>query len=533
MTDQPVEGGLARVCMLLEKKREKFGRNLIYIDNGDILQGQPSAYYYNFIDTNSEHIAASMLNYMHCDVGNMGNHDIENGHEVYDRWVKECSFPVLGANIIDVHTGKPYLTPYVMIEREGVKIAVLGMITPAIPMWLPEILWSGLRFEDMEECAQKWMKIIQTKEKPDIVVGVFHAGKESVRQVDFYNEDATLDIASKVPGFDVLLIGHDHRRYCGTVKNVENKNVWIVNPANNGVMVGEVDVRLSKLGDRVVRKKITAKLTRVSHFGVSEGFMKHYEYAYQAVKSYVSKPIGVMMETLRTEPAYFGPSAFIDFIHSIQLEITKADISFCAPLSYDAVIKKGDVYMRDMFNLYRYENMLYTMVLSGKEIKNYLEYSYSLWTNQMKSPSDHIMQIVTIDNEATRYGFKNFAFNFDSAAGILYTVDVTRPQGEKISIQCLADGRSFEMDKIYKVAINSYRGNGGGELLTIGAGIAKEELSSRIVHVTPKDLRYYLVEYIEKRRVVHPKPLNQWHFIPEEWARNAIERDRKLLFEEP
>lgn len=530
VTDQPTEGSLARVCALLEKMREKYGQRLIYIDNGDILQGQPTAYYYNFVDTQTEHPGAAMLNYLRCDVGNMGNHDIEAGHAVYDRWVRECHFPVLGANIIDVHTGEPYLTPYVMLEREGVRIAVLGMITPAIPMWLPETLWSGLRFEDMEECARRWIPLIREKERPDLVIGVFHAGKESVRQVDFYNEDATMDIARNVPGFDVLLIGHDHRRYCGTVTNVEGRRVWVVNPANNGVMVGDVDIHLSKLGSRVVRKKITAKLTRVGNYGVSRPFMDCFAGVYDTVEDFVSRRIGTVAETMSTEPAYFGPSAFIDFIHSMQLELTGADISFCAPLSYDAEIRAGDMHMRDMFTLYRYENMLYTMRLTGREVKAYLEYSYALWTNRMQSPADHIMLLTPIDNAGKRLGFQNFAFNFDSAAGIRYTVDVTRPQGEKLHILSMADGRPFEPDAVYRVAINSYRGNGGGELLTIGAGIPKEELASRIVDTTSKDLRYYLMEYIGRQGVVRPKSLDLWRFIPEEWTKEAIERDRRLLF---
>ena len=207
---------------------------------------------------------------------------------------------------------------------------------------------------------------------PDILIGVFHAGKESVRQVDFYNEDATMDIARDVPGFDAILIGHDHRRFCGTVTNAEGQPVWIVNPANNGVMVGDIDIRLSKLGDRVVRKRVTARLVRTGYYGVSHDFMERFRPAYDAVKDYVSQRIGTMAETLSTEPAYFGPSAFVDFIHGLQLDITRADISFCAPLSYDAVIRAGDIHMRDMFNLYRYENMLYTMRLTGREVKDYL-----------------------------------------------------------------------------------------------------------------------------------------------------------------
>ena len=109
----------------------------------------------------------------------MGNHDVETGHAVYDRWIKQCDFPVLGANIIDNATGKPYLKSYEVLERDGVRIAVLGMITPAIPSWLPEKLWSGLHFEEMEPCARKWVKIIKEKENPDVIVGLFHAGSRA------------------------------------------------------------------------------------------------------------------------------------------------------------------------------------------------------------------------------------------------------------------------------------------------------------------------------------------------------------------
>ncbi len=157
-------GSLARVHSFVKEQREKYGDNCLLMDNGDILQGQPTAYYYNFMDTVSTHVAADMMNYMGYVVGNMGNHDVETGHAVYDRWIRQCDFPVLGANIIDNATGKPYLKPYEVLERDGVRIAVLGMITPAIPSWLPEKLWSGLHFEEMEPCARKWVKIIKEKE---------------------------------------------------------------------------------------------------------------------------------------------------------------------------------------------------------------------------------------------------------------------------------------------------------------------------------------------------------------------------------
>lgn len=205
-------GSLARVHSFVKEQREKYGDNCLLMDNGDILQGQPTAYYYNFMDTVSTHVAADMMNYMGYVVGNMGNHDVETGHAVYDRWIKQCDFPVLGANIIDNATGKPYLKPYEVLERDGVRIAVLGMITPAIPSWLPEKLWSGLHFEEMEPCARKWVKIIKEKENPDVIVGLFHAGK-SGNVLGQVVEDASMDVAKRVSGFDASRRQAIHRKH--------------------------------------------------------------------------------------------------------------------------------------------------------------------------------------------------------------------------------------------------------------------------------------------------------------------------------
>lgn len=524
-----VQGSLARVSALVGEMRKTYGDRLILMDNGDILQGQPVAYYYNYIDTTSVHVVADMLNYMHYDVATMGNHDIEAGHAVYDRWVSQCKFPVLGANIMDVKTGKTYLPPYKVIEREGVKVVVLGMITPAIPSWLPEQLWSGLRFEDMETSARKWVKWIQEKEKPDVLIGLFHAGPEG-NKLDNVVENGSGDVARRVPGFDVVFMGHDHVRTCQKIINEAGDSVLLVDPANMAKVVADVTVKVVKKDGKVIRKSVEGKLASVDRYAPDEAFLKTFEKQYQATADFVSRKIGRINKTITTKDAYFGPSAFIDLIHQLQLDITGADVSFCAPLSFAAEIKEGDIYVSDMFNLYKYENMLYTMTLTGKEIKDFLEMSYAIWTNQMESPDDHLMLLNEKDKGFGR--FKNPSFNFDSAAGILYTVDVTKPQGEKINIRSMADGTPFRMDKMYKVAVNSYRGNGGGDLLTKGAGIPKQDLAKRIVFATEKDLRYYLMKRIEEVKILDPRPLNQWKFIPEKWVEPAAKRDYRLLFGE-
>ena len=260
-------------------------------------------------------------------------------------------------------------------------------------------------------------------------------------------------------------------------------------------------------------------------------FMTKFSPQFTALNEFVSKRIGYFTKTISSWEAYLGPSAFVDLIHELQLEISGAEISFTAPLSFDAKINKGDVRVSDMFNLYKYENMLYTMMLSGKEIKNYLEESYYWWTNQMKSPWDHLLWLNdNFSGHDDRSTFKNYSFNFDSAAGIIYTVDVTKPKGSKITIVSMANGNPFSMDKMYKVALNSYRGNGGGELLTKGAGLTAEDLTKRLVSSTDKDLRYYLMQYIDEKDTIVPKALHQWKFIPEEWTVPAAKRDGRLLF---
>ncbi len=530
ITQQDWNGSFARVYTYVQQERQTYGDNLLLMDNGDILQGQPSAYYYNFMDTVSTHITAAMMNYMGFVVGNMGNHDVEAGHAVYDRWIKQCNFPVLGANIIRTSDGQPYLKPYEIIERDGIKIAVLGMITPAIPTWLPETLWKGLSFADMEQTARKWIPIIQEKEKPDVVIGLFHAGKEARTIAGKYREDASAEIAEHIPGFDIIMMGHDHRRFCGKIANSQGDSVLLINPANNGRTVGDIEICLTVDGDNVVRKSIQGTLTDMDKLQPSQEFMAQFTPQYQAVKTFVSEKVGTFTETISTRPAYFGPSAFIDFIHSLQLDLTGADISFVAPLSFDAEIKEGDIRISDMFNLYKYENMLYTMELTGKEIKGFLEESYAIWTNQMQSADDHLL-LLTERKDGNGYTFTNPSFNFDSAAGIIYTVDVTKPAGQKITIQSLANGEPFDLNKTYRVALNSYRGNGGGELLTKGAGIPQDQLKDRIVNATEKDLRYYMIQYIKDKKTLSPQPLNQWKMIPEAWTQKAAERDAKLLFE--
>ena len=528
------KGSMARVASFVKQERQRYGKNLILLDNGDMLQGQPTAYYYNFINTSETHLCASILNYLKYDAANIGNHDIETGHEVYDRWISQCKCPIIGANTIEKATGKPYLKPYKIIKRDGVKVALLGMITPAIPAWLAENLWSGLYFEDMVKCASYWVPYIQEHEKPDLIIGLFHAGQDINKSVEGFAENASLEVAKRVPGFDIVLFGHDHMLEYKVIQNSAHKNVVLANSATNAVAASNIEITFTLRDNKVVSKSIVGGLEDINKYEPDKDFMKHFQKQFNEVQEFVSEKTGVITESISTRDAYFGSSSFVDLIHHIQLETSGADISFAAPLSFDATIAKGDILMSDMFNLMKYENMLYVMNLSGKEIKDFLEYSYYIWTNQMSSADDHMLWLKTSGRKGdeNRAAFHNESFNFDSAAGIIYTVDLTKPRGEKVNIVSMADGTPFSFDRTYKVAINSYRGNGGGGHLTAGAQIDKDELKNRIVSATDKDLRFYMLEYIRAKGVIAPKPMNNWKFIPDEYVEAAKPRDYNIIFKQ-
>jgi 2',3'-cyclic-nucleotide 2'-phosphodiesterase/3'-nucleotidase len=532
-----IKASLAGVSTYVRKARES-DRPVILLDNGDNLQGQPAVYYYNFIDTVSPHIMAGALNFLGYDAGTIGNHDIEAGHAVYDRLVKRYKFPLLAANAVNIATGKPYFKPFTIIEKNGIKVAVLGLITPSIPDWLPPELYSGIEFRDMLETARFYMPLI-LNEKPDVVVGLFHSGwddrGDQGREGSQNDENGTSAIAWNVPGFDVIMCGHSH--------NVVNKN--FVNSVGDTVLILEGGSRAEKIGRADVafqkdkksgkmKKTVTGKIINVNDYSPDKVFIAEFSAENDVIMEYVSKVIAKSETAISSRDSYFGSSPFVDMVHTIQLDITKADISFSAPLSFDVKIDAGPVTVGDMFKLYRFENLLYTMSMTGTEIKKYLEFSYSEWLNTMKGPGDHLLkfQVARDGKPVMKNGqawLKNQPYNFDSAAGIDYTVDVSKPEGKRVTIKSFSNGNPFEPGKTYLVAVNSYRGNGGGGHFA-AAGISGKELSKRLIKSTEKDLRYYILNNLEAKGIIKPLALNNWKIIPEEWVKKAKVRDYGLLF---
>ncbi len=544
MEKKPLKGTLARANTYITRQRKEYGERLLLIDNGDILQGQPCVYWSNYVMPEDENLAAQVVNYMKYDAETVGNHDIEPGHAVYDKWIREVRCPLLGANIVlkeqpkkEELNGRPAavyngLQPYSVHYIDGVKIVVIGMLTPSIPHWLNESIWKGMEFEEMVSCAKKWIKYVKEYERPDLIFGLFHSGMEGgIVDDNGAEENATAAVAKEVPGFDVIFFGHDHQVHNEWVKNKEGNNVLIIDPSCYVKNVAEAQIELTYTNGHLTKKDIKGEIVSVLDEEVDQQMMSHFQPQIDKVKKYVDRRIGRFEHPIYTRESFFGNSAFTDLIHNLQMQITQADISFNAPLSFNTVIQAGDVTQADMFKLYRFENLLFMLRMTGEEVRKHLEYSYDMWTNTMTSPNDHALRLNDNSKEdQQRTGFQYYTFNFDSACGIDYEVDLTKPDGQKVKILRMSNGEPFDEKKWYRVVMNSYRANGGGELLTQGAGIPKDSLTSRILYMSLRDQRHYLTEEIEKMGTVDPKPNNNWRFVPEEWAKPALKRDSLQLF---
>ena len=541
MEKKPIRGTLTRANSYIKQQRKKYGSDhFLLIDNGDILQGQPCVYWSNYVMPEDENLAATVINYMKYDAETVGNHDIEPGHKVYDKWIREVRCPLLGANIVKeeyknagaspehIYTG---LKPYSVHYKDGVKIVVIGMLTPAIPNWLNKSIWKGLEFEEMTACAKKWIKYVKETEKPDLIFGLFHSGLNGGIKTAEYEEDATESVAREVPGFDVIFFGHDHQVHNMWVTNKAGEKVLCIDPSCYVANVAEAEISLTYQDGKLVKKDIKGNIISVLDEKIDKQMLKDFQPTIDKVKDYVSQKIGYFKNPIYTRESFFGNSAFTDLIHNLQMSISKADISFNAPLAFDTTIDAGEVTQADMFKLYRFENRLFVLRMTGEEVRKYLEFSYNMWCNTMTSPNDHALRLNDNSKEdQQRTGFQYYTFNFDSACGIDYEVDLTKPDGQKVRILRMSNGEPFDEKKWYKVVMNSYRANGGGELLTRGAGIPQDSLESRVLFNTEMDQRHYLTEEIKRLGTIDPQKNNNWKFVPEAWVKPALERDRKQLF---
>lgn len=537
-TGGPAKRSLFAVKYYADSVRSAVGAdNVLLLDAGDCLQGDNAAYYFNYVDTLTPHVYPRLASYIGYDAIAVGNHDIETGHAVYDRITRDlrkAGIPFLAGNAVRTSDGKPYFEYCKIFRRAGLKVAVLGYTNANIKAWLDESIWSGMDFKSLLPLVQKDVDAIRKREKPDAVVVVVHSG--SGKGDGSLLESQGRDLLNSLRGVDFVVNSHDHHPVVE-----QNGAKWLLNSGSHcrnvahGVLTAEV-----KKG-KVVSKTLSGELIAVDASKADPDMREAFSADFEAVKAFTLREVGTLERDILTREAYKGMSDYTNLIHTVCLKASLADISMAAPLTYNGTVKAGKLIYNDLFTIYPYENQMFVVKMTGREILAYLEYSYANWIHTVTFPSDRVLNIAKRDDPRTgqkKWSFVARSYNFDSAAGICYTVDITKPAGSRVSIQSLASGAPFDPNATYTVAMTSYRANGGGGIMPQGAGIVGDALlEERIIGKYP-EIRNLIYDYIVENggisvsAICDPSLIGSWSFVPTPLATKTLSRDYSLLFGE-
>src|SRR5260370_39446836 len=393
------------------------------------------------------------MNALHYDAMAVGNNEYNFGLRVLEKARGEARFPWLSANNSDKGTAQTHYKPYVVKEVSAVRIGVLGRATTGIPNWENVANYAGLEFHETVSEARKWVAVLRNTEKVDLVVIAMHMGIEEdlrtglINPSQVPNENAAIAIARRVPGVDVILMGHTHREVSALVVNdvlLTQANRWASH-------VARVDVYLEQVGGRwhvMARSARTIPVTEKTK--LDPEIAKLGESYDQETQDWLSRAIGESSEELTARDCRFRDSAIIDLIQRVQLEAGNAGVSMAAGFNPEARIPQAKVTDRDIAGLYEYENTLVTLELTGQQLKEALEHSaqYFREYEQGKSLAELIDQHVP-------------GYNFDMAEGVTYDIDLTKPFGQRIQ-NLKFKGQPLAPTQKLRVVTNNYRVNGGG-----------------------------------------------------------------------
>ena len=530
---EPRGNSLSNISGYINARRAELGDSAVMlIDVGDMLQGDPCAPFFahnpSATDTiyDGEHYLANIMEFVGYDLGVVGNHDIEASHSEFDRLAKDLDCPYLGANVFDVASGKAYFKEYAIVERGGLRIAIIGLTTHWIDHWLDKSLYEGLFFKNPVEVADSLLPIVAKRERPDLIGIAVHCGTGNGEGLE--TENLGKYIAQNVAGVDFIFTSHDHTPFAATVENLKSgQKVSIVNSGAYARNLSKTSIKITYKEGKVVEKEIVPTVISMENESTNPDYDLFVEPYYNLVKEFNTRQIGTLERPVVFNDALIGYSDYINFINTIQIKHTGADISFAAPLKTNVVLPAGKVDYSTIMNIYPYENILYVISMTGKEIKDYLEYNYDQWIRSIKSPSDTLLNI-TYNSKTGKYRFKNPSFNFDAAKGINYFVDVTKPFGQRVEITSKADGTPFVIETKYRVAITSYRANGGVDIISKGAGIDTKNIESIVLDRFPGIREMIYNYFLDGGEFIYDAPAN-WAFIPANLTKSMLKRDLELV----
>jgi 2',3'-cyclic-nucleotide 2'-phosphodiesterase/3'-nucleotidase len=493
-TGKPAERGLAKIASLVQAVRNE-NPNTLLVDCGDTIQGTPlESVYQHYVTTGRLPLGLTFsaaplggdpmmlaMNRLGYRAMVLGNHDFNFGLKNLEQARVVARFPWLSANTL-VEPGsqvRPF-EPYIVERLEGVKVAVIGVTTPAIALWEEPEHYRGCRFLPIREAADSALAELRAKQQPDVVVLAVHDGVDRA-------------LAGSLRGIDAIVFGHTHQQMEGE----RIGDVLLVEPKNWGISLARLDFVLQSAPEGAW--KLTAKRSRL--LPVSQNTPADPEILrlgrpyHELAERYLNTPVAESRVPMDGRLARVQDSPLVDAIQAVQMHYGKADVSFTAMFNPHVMVPKGLVTIRQIAALYIYENELYAIQGDGRMVKAALENAARYFLGCPDAACSH--------GPLIRRNFP--AFNYDMAEGVEYEIDLSKPEGQRI-VNLRWKGQPLRPDQELRIAINNYRAGGSG-----GYDMFRD---AKVLWRSSQDIRSLIISYYTDHKKLPARADGNWRIMP-------------------
>lgn len=512
VNEESRSGSLVQIASAVKKYRTK---DTVIIDVGDTIQDNYSELFFK------EKIHPMMLamNEIGYDIWALGNHEFNFGVDNLKNIMKQSKAAVLMGNVYNPD-GSRIAEGYTIIEKDGVKIGIIGMVTPNIVKW-DSVNLKGYKVTDPVEETKKIAKDIRNK--VDILIAAEHMGEEN--EYDVANSGVN-DLAEACPELDLIIAAHEHK----LVEEAYVNDVLIVENKNSAATMSKINIILEKENGKYKISDRKAESIKISEYEpdkkLAEKLAPYNKKAQDEANIIIGELIGGNLvpenEIAEIPQAQIQATSLIDFINEVQMYYTGADVSAAALFNVDADLKAGKIKKSDTALIYKYGNTLYKMEMTGKQLKKYMEWSATYYNKYNKGD-------LTISfNENIR------GFNYDMFSGVDYKIDISKEVGQRIKdLKRSNTGKEIKDDDIFIIAVNNYRAN--THLLTYGEIFEEGEELPKVLEIDVKGniggVRELIGDYIKnvKKGKIEPSNPQNWKIIGNDWDKNKHEKAVQMI----